>query len=178
MENTNIPVLGHADGICHVYVDGDADLDMAVKLAVDSKCQYVAVCNAAETMLVDEKIAERFLPKVKTALEQKGIELRGCERTRKLCRSVGSAGEDDWSTEYLAMVLSIKIVSDCDEAIEHINRYGSRHTDAIVTENISAAEEFVRRVDSASVMVNPNHLSVNFSLLIITPSFSNSFSIR
>jgi len=153
MDNTNIPVLGHADGICHVYVADDADLDMAVNITVDSKCQYVAVCNAAETLLVDGAIAEQFLPKIKAALEQNGVELRGCERTASIIE-VKPAREDDFSTEYLDYILSIKIIDGLDAAIEHINRYGSKHTDAIVTADKSKAERFMALVDSANVFVN------------------------
>ena len=153
MNNTDIPVLGHADGICHIYIDAEADLGMAVKLAVDSKCQYVAVCNAAETMLVDEKIAQTFLPKVKTALEQKGVELRGCEKTASIIE-VQPAGEQDWASEYLDYILSVKVVTGLDEAIEHINKYGSGHTDAIVTENKEKAEKFMELVDSGNVFWN------------------------
>jgi len=153
MNNTDIPVLGHAEGICHVYIDGEADLDMAVNITVDSKCQYVAVCNAAETLLVDSKIAKKFLPKIKTALEQKGVELRGCERTAKII-DVKPATEKDWSTEYLDYIISIKVVDGLDEAIEHINRYGSRHTDTIVTANKNNAERFMDLVDSANVFWN------------------------
>jgi len=153
MNNTDIPVLGHAEGICHVYVDGDADLDMAVNITVDSKCQYVAVCNAAETLLVDSKIAEKFLPKIKTALEQKGVELRGCERTAEII-DVKPATEKDWATEYLDYIISIKVVDGVNEAIEHINHYGSRHTDTIVTANKSNAERFMDLVDSANVLWN------------------------
>jgi len=153
MNNTNIPVLGHAEGICHVYIDGDTDLDMAVNITVDSKCQYVAVCNAAETLLVDAKIAEQFLPKVKTALEAKNVELRGCEKTQKII-DVKPATEEDWSTEYLDYILSIKVVAGLDEAIEHINRYGSGHTDTIVTNNKESAEKFMELVDSANVLWN------------------------
>ncbi|MHC4570484.1 MAG: glutamate-5-semialdehyde dehydrogenase [Planctomycetota bacterium] len=153
MDNTNIPVLGHADGICHVYIDGDADLDMAVNIAVDSKCQYVAVCNAAETLLVDDKIASSFLPKAKQALEEKGVELRGCEKTRAEI-SVSAATEKDWGTEYLDKILSIKVVAGVDEAIEHINRYGSGHTDAIVTADKEKAAKFMDLVDSANVFWN------------------------
>jgi len=153
MDNTNIPVLGHADGICHVYVDDGADLDMAVNITVDSKCQYVAVCNAAETLLVDSVIAEEFLPKVKTALEQKGVELRGCERTASIIY-VKPVTEEDFSTEYLDYILSIKIIDGLDAAIEHINRYGSKHTDAIVTADKEKAERFMALVDSANVFVN------------------------
>lgn len=153
MDNTNIPVLGHADGICHVYVDSDADVNMAVNITVDSKCQYVAVCNAAETLLVDEKIAKAFLPKVKAALEARGVEIRGCERTKSII-DVKAAGEKDWSTEYLDLILSVKVVADLDEAIEHINKYGSNHTDSIVTESKETAETFMGLVDSANVFWN------------------------
>ena len=153
MNNTSIAVLGHTDGICHVYVDADADLDMAVKLAVDAKCQYPAVCNAAETLLVDEKIAKEFLPKIKTALEEKIVEIRGCEKTR-LIVDVKPAQEKDWSTEYLDYILSIKVVAGLDEAIEHINRYGSGHTDTIVTADKEKAEKFMELVDSANVFWN------------------------
>ncbi len=153
MDNTNIPVLGHAEGICHVYVDGDADLEMAVNIVVDSKCQYVAACNAAETLLVDEKIAKDFLPKVKSALEAKNVELRGCEKTKSII-DMKSATEKDWSTEYLDLVLSIKVVGGLDEAIEHINKYGSNHTDAIVTEDKQKADRFMDLVDSANVFWN------------------------
>jgi len=153
MNNTDIPVLGHADGICHIYIDGEADLGMAVKLAVDSKCQYVAVCNAVETMLVDEKIAQTFLPKVKTALEQKGVELRGCEKTASIIE-VQPAGEQDWASEYLDYILSVKVVTSLDEAIEHINKYGSGHTDSIVAENKEKAEKFMELVDSGNVFWN------------------------
>jgi len=153
MNNTNIPVLGHADGICHVYVDGGADLDMAVNVTVDSKCQYVAVCNAAETLLVDSKIAETFLPRAKTALEQKDVELRGCNRTASII-DVKPAAEEDWSTEYLDYILSIKVVDNLDAAIDHINRYGSGHTDSIVTADKSKAKRFMALVDSGNVFWN------------------------
>ncbi len=153
MNNTNIAVLGHADGICHVYVDADADLDMAVNIAVDAKCQYVAVCNAAETLLVDEKIARAFLPGVKTAFEQKGVQLRGCEKTLSII-DAKQATEEDWSTEYLDKIISIRLVSGLDEAIEHINRYGSGHTDTIVTADKEKAARFMDLVDSANVFWN------------------------
>jgi glutamate-5-semialdehyde dehydrogenase len=153
MDNTNIPVLGHAEGICHVYIDGDAELDMAVNITVDSKCQYVAACNAAETLLVDSRIAKTFLPKVRAALDHQNVELRGCERTVSII-SVKPATEDDWSTEYLDYILSIKVVDGVDEAIGHINRYGSGHTDAIVTANKAAAEKFIDLVDSGNVFWN------------------------
>ena len=153
MNNTNIPVLGHAEGICHVYVDAGADVDMAVRIAVDSKCQYVAVCNAAETMLVHDGIAEEFLPQLKAALEEKGVEIRGCSKTASII-DVIPATDQDWSTEYLDYVLSIKVVGSPPEAIEHINKYGSGHTDAIITDDSGAAEEFMDLVDSANVFWN------------------------
>jgi glutamate-5-semialdehyde dehydrogenase len=153
MENTNIPVLGHADGICHVYIDGDADLELGGNIAVDSKCQYVAVCNAAETMLVDERIAAEFLPKVKKALDEKEVELRGCKKTAEII-DVKAASEEDWSTEYLDTILSIKVVAGMDKAIEHINKYGSGHTDAIVTAEKGKATKFMGLVDSANVLWN------------------------
>ncbi len=153
MDNTNIAVLGHADGICHVYIDGDADLEIAVNIAVDSKCQYVAVCNAAETLLVDEKIAKDFLPKVKLSLEEKNVEIRGCEKTLSII-DAKQASDNDWSTEYLDYTLSIKVVADMDEAIAHINKYGSGHTDAIVTANKENAAKFMALVDSGDVFWN------------------------
>ena len=153
MDSTNIPVLGHSEGICHVYVDNQADIDMAVKVTADSKTQYVAVCNAAETLLVHRDIAEKFLPQIKTVLAARNVELRGCEKTRKII-DIKPAAEADWSTEYLAEILSIKVVDSLDEAIEHINTYGSHHTDAIVTQNHTAAAEFLELVDSANVFLN------------------------
>jgi len=153
MDNTNIPVLGHADGICHVYIDDQADIDMAVKITVDAKTQYAAVCNSAETLLVHKDIAEKFLPLIKDALEAKGVELRGCEKTRKII-DIKPADETDWATEYLAEILSIKTVDSIDEAIDHINTYGSHHTDAIITQSRTIAAEFMQLVDSANVFLN------------------------
>ena len=153
MNNTNIPVLGHADGICHVYVDAAADLDMAVRLCVDSKCQYVAVCNAAETILVHEDVARAFLPRLYDALQAQEVEIRGCPRTTRII-DVKAAVEDDWRTEYLDLILSVRVVGDLDEAVDHINTYGSGHTDAIVTRDRQAAGAFLDRVDSADVFWN------------------------
>ncbi len=153
-EHSRIPVLGHADGICHLYVDASADMDMAVTLAVDSKTQYVAVCNAIETLLVHREAAEAFLPKAAAALREKGVELRGCERTREILSDATSATEEDWKTEYLDLVLAVRVVADLDEAIAHINRYGSRHTEAIAATDEAAARAFMDRVDAASVMWN------------------------
>lgn len=153
MNNTNVPVLGHADGICHVYVDAEAEMDMAVDITVDSKCQYVAVCNAAETLLVDVNIAGEFLPEVKIALKARNVRLLGCEQTRAII-DVEPASEADWSMEYLDYTLSIKVVDGLDAAIDHINRYGSGHTDAIVTSDRDKAEKFMAQVDSADVLWN------------------------
>jgi glutamate-5-semialdehyde dehydrogenase len=153
MNNSNIPVLGHADGICHVYVDAEADTDMAVNIAVDSKCQYVAVCNAEETLLVHEAVAAKFLPKVKAALEEKNCEIRGCEKTRSII-DVKAAAEEDWRTEYLDYILSIRVVDSLEAAIEHINTYGSGHTDTIVTKNKDTAMVFMDLVDSGDVFWN------------------------
>ncbi|MBN2136673.1 MAG: glutamate-5-semialdehyde dehydrogenase [Sedimentisphaerales bacterium] len=153
MDNTNIPVLGHADGICHAYIDGDADIEMAVNVTVDSKCQYVAVCNAAETLLVDRRIAGEFLPRLKAAMDERGVEIRGCEETAGIIE-VKAASEEDWGTEYLDYILSVKIVDGAEAAIEHINKYGSGHTDAIVTANEATAERFMEVVDSGNVFWN------------------------
>ena len=153
MDNSNIPVLGHADGICHVYVDRDADLTMAKNIVVDAKCQYVAVCNAAETLLVHEAVAGEFLPMVQEALSQYEVELRGCPKTREIIK-VNTATEEDWRTEYLDTILSVKVVASTEEAIEHINAYGSGHTDTIVTANQSTAEQFMKLLDSSNVFWN------------------------
>jgi glutamate-5-semialdehyde dehydrogenase len=153
MENTRIPVLGHADGICHVYLHAEADPQMAIRIAVDSKCQYVAVCNAAETLLVDDAIADDILPVLQQALAQHEVKLRGCEKTRNIIQ-VAPAHDDDWETEYLDYTWSIKIVSGLEEAIAHINRYGSGHTDAIVTDNADVARTFMQLVDAGNVFWN------------------------
>jgi glutamate-5-semialdehyde dehydrogenase len=153
MENTRIPVMGHADGICHVYVDEGADPGMAVDIAVDSKTQYVAVCNAAETLLVHEKIAGEFLPKLKEAMDSKGVVMYGCTRTRSVI-PVEAATNESWRTEYLDYKLSVKVVQNVDEAIEHINTYGSGHTDSIVTQDRDKANRFMSRVDSGNVFWN------------------------
>ncbi len=153
MTHTTIPVMGHADGICHVYIDKSADLLMAERITLDSKCQYVAVCNAAETLLVHADIADAFLPKIKTALDQRKVELRGCDRTRKII-AVAPATDADWRTEYLDYIISIRVVDSLDQAVEHINTYGSHHTDAIVTADPDAAKRFLTLVDSAGVFWN------------------------
>ncbi len=153
MTSTNIPVLGHADGICHVYVDREADADQALRITVDSKCQYVAVCNAAETLLVHAEIASAFLPVAKKALEAKGVEIRGCERTREIIDAV-PATEEDWRTEYLDLILSVRVVDGLEQAVEHINRYGSGHTDVVVTADRERGVRFMDHVDSADVFLN------------------------
>lgn len=153
MENTTIPVLGHADGLCHVYVDREADLDQALRITVDSKCQYVAVCNAAETLLVNAEVAETFLPAVRMALEARGVEIRGCERTREVI-DVAPAAEEDWRTEYLDLILSVKVVDSMAQAVDHINRFGSGHTDVIVTAERERGVRFMDTVDSADVFCN------------------------
>ncbi len=153
MENSRIPVLGHADGICHCYVDEQAYLEMAVKVVTDSKTQYVAVCNAAETLLVHQKIAAEFLPRLQEALEEKKVFLKGCPRTQAIIE-VEPATEEDWKSEYLDYILSIKIVDSLEEAVEHINHYGSGHTDCILTQNAANAQYFMDYVDSGNVFWN------------------------
>ena len=153
MDNSRIPVLGHADGICHVYVDRAADVHMAVRIAVDSKAQNVAVCNAMETLLVHRDIAADFLPALLIAMQEKNVRLLGDEAVRAII-PVEEATEADWATEYLDYTLSIRVVDDLDAAIAHINRYGSGHTDCIVTADTSAAQTFMTRVDSAGVYHN------------------------
>jgi glutamate-5-semialdehyde dehydrogenase len=153
MENSNIAVLGHADGICHCYVDSEADIKMALDIVIDSKIQYVAVCNAAETLLVHQEIAEKFLPRLKKEMDQKQVELVGCKETQKIIE-VGPAVDEDWKTEYLDYKLSIKIVSSIQEAVEHINAYGSGHTDSIISNRKENAEIFMNLVDSGNVFWN------------------------
>lgn len=154
MNNSNIPVMGHADGICHAYVDAQADLDMAVGVVTDAKTQYVSVCNAIETLLVHRAVAEKFLPKLAASLEARHCKIIGDEATCRILPGIQPATEEDWKTEYLDYILSIKVVEDETEAIEHINRYGSGHTDIIITADEAAAETFMRLVDSADVFWN------------------------
>ena len=149
-----MPVIKHYDGICHLFVDQAAKLDMAVKLTVDAKTQKCGVCNALETLLVHEAVAAEFLPMVATALRAKNVELRGCEKIRAILSDCIPATDADWDTEYLDLILSITVVSSIDEAIDHINTHGSHHTDTIVTEDQAAAERFLRSVDSACVFHN------------------------
>lgn len=151
--DAKVPVIKHLDGICHVYIDDKADLDKAFTIAMNAKTHRYGVCNAMETLLVHEQVAAHILPRLAAAYTEKGVELRGDEKTRDVIVA-NVATEEDWATEYLAPILSIKIVSGLDEAIAHINRYGSQHTDAIVTEDYTRARRFITEVDSASVMVN------------------------
>ncbi len=160
MENSTIPVIGHLDGNCHTYVDAAADLAMAEELAFNGKVQNPGVCNATETLLVSEQIAREFLPKICARLQAAGVEIRADEKTRAIVPGLKEATEEDWATEYLDLILAVKVVSGLDEAIDHINKYGSRHTDTIVTEDYSAARQFTRDVDSVCVFVN---VSTRFS---------------
>jgi glutamate-5-semialdehyde dehydrogenase len=153
-ENTSIPVLGHADGICHIYIDKAAEIEKAVTITVDSKTQYPAACNAIETLLVHSSIASEFLPRVAEALQKLNVEIRGDERTRQILSNISVATEKDWETEYSDLILSVKIVDSLEEAITHINDYGSKHTDAIITEDVSAAETFLALVNAAGVYHN------------------------
>lgn len=150
-----IPVIKHLDGNCHVFVEAQADLHKALPIALNSKTHRYGVCNAMETLLVDEKIAEEFLPRIAELYAEKNVELRGCINVQKILgNAVKPASEEDWYEEYLGPILAVKIVTGIEEAIQHINKYGSHHTDAIITENFSLARQFLTRVDSSSVMVN------------------------
>lgn len=152
-DNTRIPVLGHAEGICHLYVDRTANIEKAIKISVDSKTQYPAACNAIETLLVHQAIASEFLLEAASALQAKNVDLRGDERTREIL-NITAATEADWITEYSDLTLAIRVVDSLEAAIEHINTYGSRHTDAIVTEDLTSAQTFLAQVDAAGVYHN------------------------
>lgn len=155
VENSTIPVIKHYEGICHVYVDESADLDMAQTICFNAKVQRPGVCNAMETMLVHSNVAEEFVPEIVYDLLEAGCEVRGCARTRKACPTVtADATDEDWVTEYLELILSVKVVDNLAEAVDHINTFGSQHTDSIVTQDIARAEEFVAGVESACVFVN------------------------
>lgn len=152
-KDARVPVIKHLDGICHVYIDDEADADKAVKVSINAKTSRYGTCNTMETLLVAESRAAEILPVLAAAYHEKGVELRGCEKTRAIV-TANIATEDDWKTEYLAPILSIRVVSGMTEAIEHINTYSSQHTDTIITENYTKARHFLRAVDSSSVMVN------------------------
>jgi glutamate-5-semialdehyde dehydrogenase len=149
-----MPVIKHFTGNCHVYVDRTADLDMAERITINSKCQRTGVCNACESLLIHQSLAATFLPRIGQDLLSRGVEIRGCEATCKAVPGAGAATDEDYAAEFLGPIISVKVVADLAEAIEHINRFGSKHTDAIVTRDLSAAREFAARVDSAAVMIN------------------------
>jgi glutamate-5-semialdehyde dehydrogenase len=152
--DARVPVIKHLDGNCHVYIDDHADLQKAVAIALNAKTHRYGVCNAMESLLVAESVAEKVLPELAALYAEKNVELRGCDKTRKIIAAAIAASEEDWSQEYLAPILSIKVVAGLDEAIEHINSYSSQHTEAIVTEDQERANRFIRQVDSSSVMIN------------------------
>ena len=154
VEQSRIPVLKHYKGVCHIFVDREADLNKAREICYNAKVQRPSVCNAMETLLVDEEVAEKFLPEMAKKLESAGVEIRGCEKTCQLIPQAKPAMEQDWYEEYLDLILAVRVVKGMEEAIEHIQKYGSDHTEAIITENYSRAMEFIQRVDSSSVMVN------------------------
>ena len=151
---SRIPVIKHLDGVCHVYIDDAADPEMAIAIAVNSKTEKYAVCNALETLLVAEAIAERVLPELAARFDQAGVELRGCEKTREFLPTINAAEEEDWYAEYLSPILAVKMVDGVEQAIAHINTYGSQHTDTIVSNNYAKTRRFCTEVDSASVLVN------------------------
>ena len=153
-DHSKIPVIKHYKGVCHIFVDATADLEMAVRICLNAKVQRPGVCNAVETLLVHEKAAHRLLPKVAEALEKEGVELRGCPQTRKILPHVKKALEEDWFREYLDLILSVKVVKGIEEAVEHIAMYGSFHTEAIITSNYQNAQRFLKEVNSSCVLVN------------------------
>jgi len=152
--NSRVPVIKHYKGVCHVYVDSGASLEMAQRIALNAKVQRPSVCNAMETLLVHETAAAVFLPALVARMREAGVEIRGCERTCSLVPGLKGAAEEDWSTEYLDLILSVRVVKDMNEAIDHIERFGSRHTETIVTSDYRRAREFVNRVNSSAVLVN------------------------
>ncbi len=154
IDNAKVPVIKHLHGICHTYVDDKADIDKAVTVSFNAKTQRYGTCNTMETLLVAEAIAARVLPRLGKLYQDAGVELRGCDKTRALLPGIKPATEEDWHTEYLAPILSVRVVRDLDQAIEHIEKYGSQHTDAIITEDLAHARRFLSEVDSSSVMVN------------------------
>lgn len=154
MKEARIPVIKHLHGLCHVYIDDEADLDKAVKIADNAKTSRYGTCNTAETLLVAQAVAKLVLPQIAAIYAAKGVEMRGCEQTQAILNGINIASEEDWFTEYLAPIIAIRVVDDMDAAMQHINHYGSQHTDAIVTENYTRARRFLREVDSSSVIVN------------------------
>jgi glutamate-5-semialdehyde dehydrogenase len=154
IEKSRIPVIETGTGNCHVYVSEDADLEQALPIVVNAKCQRPGVCNAAEKLLVDAAIAEAFLPKAIAALRAKGVEIRGDPATQRIVPDVKAATEEDWYTEYLDLIMGVKVVTDVDEAIAHINKYSSKHSESILTTNFDKALKFIKEVDSAAVYWN------------------------
>ncbi len=154
IENAKVPVIETGTGNCHIYVESDADLDKAVNIIINAKCQRPGTCNAAEKLLVHRDIAQKFLPRIINELRNHGVEIRGCEETRKIVPDVKPATEEDWYTEYLDLIIGIKVVSGLDEAIAHINKYGTKHSDAILTSDFNKALRFIKDVDSAAVYWN------------------------
>ncbi len=154
IQESRIPLIKHLDGVCHVYIHEDADPDMAIEIAVNAKAQRFGVCNAMETLLIDKELANKILPELQKRFAEKQVELRGCSETQKILTDVASASEEDWYEEYLGPVLAIKVVDGLSQAMQHIEKYGSHHTDTIVTNNQEVAQQFLREVDSSSVMVN------------------------
>ncbi len=152
--DARVPVIKHLEGLCHVYIDDDADLEKAKAVAFNSKTYRYGICGAMETLLVSAAVADKILPALGAQFSQAGVELRGCDKTCQLIAEALVATEEDWVTEYLAPILSIKVVDGLDAAIAHIDRYGSQHTDAIVTDSLASSRQFMREVDSSSVMVN------------------------
>lgn len=153
-ENSRIPVIKHYKGVCHAFVDASADFDMAEKICLNAKAQRPGVCNALETLLIHKDIAETFVPRIVAALRQAGVEVRGCEVTRAFAAAVTPAVESDWPAEYLDLILAVKVVDDMNDAAEHINRYGSLHTETIITRDYANAQRFIREINSSVVMVN------------------------
>ena len=152
--DAKVPVIKHLDGICHVYIDGDADLKMAEEIAVNAKCHRYGVCNAMETLLIDTSVAKKILPILERRYDAESVELRGCEKTLAILPTLKAASDEDWDTEYLAPILSIRVVEGVDEAMEHIHKHSSNHTETIVTESYTTSSRFLAEVDSSSVMVN------------------------
>jgi len=152
--HSKIPVIKHYKGVCHIFVDESADLEMATRICLNAKVQRPGVCNAMETLLVHEKVAHRFLPKIAKVLQKEGVELRGCPRTKKVLTGLKAASEEDWFQEYLDLILSIKVVNGIEEAVEHIKRYGSLHTEAILTADYQNAQRFLKEVNSSCVLIN------------------------
>jgi len=154
IENAKVPVIETGTGNCHIYVEEDADLDMAIKILINAKCQRPGTCNAAEKLLIHRNVAEKYLPPIIESLRKHGVEVRGCEETRRIVPGVKPATEEDWYTEYLDLIIGVKVVDGLDDAINHINKYGTKHSDAIITSDFNKALKFIREVDSAAVYWN------------------------